>query len=125
MANVLESMVTKYADLDSQIKTLKKESDPLNKAIKGVMSEQGLSKFEAEGVKVTFQVQERNTTNEDKLLLKLKALGLTEAIKVVEKPDEAVIEQLIYEGKLPAAELASCVETKYIEVLKVTGGKKK
>jgi hypothetical protein len=120
----LDSAVVKYHELNEQSKGLKKQLDPINKDIKAYMKEERLSKYEAGDIKVAFSVQERTTMNEDALVEKLKALGLTEAIKTVEKPNEEVIEHLLYEGKLAASELESCVEKKFIEVLKVSGGKK-
>lgn len=119
-----DETIQQYAELDAEAKALKKQLDPMNKDIKSHMKFAGLKKYEVGDIKVSYNVQERTNMNEDALVEKLRGLGLTEAIKTVEKPNEAVIEQLIYEGKLPASELESCIEKKYIEVLKVTGGKK-
>lgn len=123
-ASDFEATVEKYVELDAQQKALKKELDPMNKEIKAHMKSNNMKEFKTADFKVSFSVQERTSMNEDALLKKLKALGLTEAIVTVEKPDETVLEKLIYEGKLDASELESCIERKFVEVLKVTGGKK-
>lgn len=112
--------VIDYVKYDTTAKEMKSKMDPLNKKIKKYMSENKMKNFEAGDVKVSYQLQTRSTMNEDALIGRLKKLGLHEAIKTVEKPDEQVIEQLIFEGKLPASELQSCITTKYVEVLKVS-----
>jgi hypothetical protein len=119
-----EDKVKHYFKLDQEEKSVKKEKTPLNVAIKDHMKSNALNAVEVDGIKVSYQVQERTSMNEDKLLLKLKSLGLTEAIVTVEKPDSESVSKLIYDGKLTTEELESCIEKKYVEVLSVKGGKK-
>lgn len=118
-STTFENKVKMYAELDTQEKAIKKQKDPLNKSIKEEMKSKGLSKFEHENIVVDYSVQERTSMNEDRLVMKLKSLGFDEAIKTVEVPDQAVIESLIYEGKLSPIELDDCIEKKRVEVLKV------
>ena len=120
----LQTLAEKYALLDQQEKNAKKLKTPLNKEIKELMVKGDLSTFEHGGVTLSYSTQNRNDMNEDALVEKLKSLGLTEAIQIVEKPNEEMITQLIYEGKLSASDLESCVTTKVIEVLKVSVKKK-
>lgn len=120
----LEQLVFHFAELDAEQKRLKKEGDPLKDKIKTIMNEHEMDRFEKGPIQVTFSIQERRTMNEERLLQKLKSLGLTEAIKTVEKPDQQVIEDLIYEGALDPSDLDECIERKQVEVLRVKGGEK-
>lgn len=120
----LKELVFKFAKIDAEQKRLKKLGDPLKNKIKKYMLQNGLDTFKEGPVTASFKIQERTSMNEDKLVSKLKSLGLFEAIKTVEVPDQAVIEELIYEGKLDPIELDDCIIRKNVEVLRVTGGDK-
>lgn len=120
----LKDLVFKFAKIDAEQKRLKKLGDPLKDKIKKYMNQNGLDTFKEGPVTASFKIHERTSMNEDKLLSKLKSLGLSEAIKTVEVPDQAVIEELIYEGRLDPIELDDCIIRKNVEVLRVTGGDK-
>lgn len=111
--------VERYVDLDTEAKSIKKEMEPMNKSIKEHMKSNDLKTFESGKVKVMYSVQEKTNMNSAKLILTLKKLGLKEAIKKIEIPDDAKIQELIYEGRLAPSDIGHCVETKYVEVLKV------
>jgi len=120
----LGEQVKKYFAFDQAEKTAKKDKEPLNKSIKLEMRTSGLKEFNSDGIVADFSTQQRTTMNEAKLLVKLKELGLDNAIETVEKPNQAVVEDLVYNGKLDPAVLAGCIETKEVEVLKVAKAKK-
>lgn len=113
----IEQRIDQAFQLDQQIKSLTKDLDPVKKDIKNEMKESGLTKVESANAVASLSTQERTSMNEDKLVLKLQALGLDEALTTKIIPNNEVIEQLIFEGKLDAAELQSCVEVKYVDVL--------
>lgn len=119
-----EEQVKHYYQYDLEEKAAKDSKKPLNTSIKKHMQANNLKAVEVDGLKVSYSLQERTNMNEDKLLLKLKSLGLTEAIVTVEKPDAEAVSKLIYDGKLTTEELDACIEKKYVEVLSVKGGKK-
>lgn len=121
----LETLVPHYAYLDANKKALDKEMKPMNEQIKAAMNELNLSVFEIDGVQAVYSVQDRSTTNEDMLLRRLQELSLFEAIEVVSRPNMKVVQDLIYAGKLPAHEIAGCVERKFVEVLTVKTTKNK
>lgn len=121
----LDQRVELFYNLDQQIKSLGKEADPIKQEIKDEMKAGGMKSVETPTAIAELSTQERTKMNEDKLVLKLKALGLTEAIAIKEVPNSEVIEQLVFEGKLAAEELASCVEVTYVDVLKVKKAKVK
>lgn len=120
----LKDVLLKFAQYDAEQKRLKKISEPLKKQIKDYMSENDIEKLEEGPVVAQFQRQERVSTNEEKLVDKLKSLGFDKAIRTVEVPDQEVIEELIYQGELNPAELDDCVIRKEIERLTVKGGDK-
>lgn len=115
----IENLVKTYHSLDSQIKELESEKKPLNLTLKDHMRQNGLKDLAVGGLKLSFSVQERASMNEAKLLRRLKELGLDEAVKMVEVPDQAVIERMLYDGTLTPQTLADCTETKVVETLSV------
>lgn len=121
---IFRNHVVTFAVLDAEQKKLKKESDPLKDRIKKYMGDNDLDTFKEGPVTAKYQIQERKSMNEPMLVNKLKALGLDDAIKTVEVPDQAAIEELIYAGELDPADLDECVIRKNVTVLKVTGGDK-
>lgn len=121
----LPQKLTKFAEYNEQAKKYEKLKEPLNKEIKTIMSGAGIDEFESEGVTATLQTQERSSMNSAKLLNRLKELGFEEAIETVERPNDAVVERLIYDGKLDPELIQDCVETKHVQVLKVKSTVKK
>ena len=69
-------------------------------------------------------MQERSSTITEKLIERLKALGLTSAIKMIETINEEEVQNMMYDGRLNAAQIADCIKTKGVEVLRITGVKK-
>lgn len=115
----LSEIVSEFYKHDSIEKLAKKKAEPIKAEIKKLMGSVELGEFETDDLVATFSIQERTSTNEAKLLNKLKELGMAECIETVERPNTAVLETLIYDGKLDASILADCFETKNVEVLSV------
>lgn len=125
----LEQTIITFYDVKSSADKYKKESDELNKEIKrelrvGVEAGQSVELVVGD-LSAVFQVQERTSMNSEKLLQRLRDLGLTQAIKTIEAPDENVLEDLIYRGELDAGLISDCNESSLVEVLKVTKVKAK
>src|SRR6185312_3212090 len=97
---IFKNHVATFAVLDAEQKKLKKESDPLKDRIKDYMGQHELDVYKVGPVTASYSIQERKSMNEPMLVNKLKALGLDEAIKTVEVPDQSAIEELIYAGTL-------------------------
>jgi hypothetical protein len=116
--------VTNYAELDAKAKQLEELKKPLNSEIKAYMKHNDLKEVSAAGIKAVYGKQERVSMNQDKLLDKVKQLGLNHAIKTVEVVDEQVIESMIFNGELNASQIEDCIERKIIETLTIKGGKK-
>lgn len=123
-SEVFREKLKEFAKLDAEMKRIKKEADKLKSDVKDYMGLNDLDEFEDGPVKATYQIQERKNMNEAKLIQKLKDLGLDNAIKKVEAVDQAVVEDLIYDGVLNPKYLDECIERKQVTVLKVKGGDK-
>jgi hypothetical protein len=116
--------VTNYAELDAKAKQLEELKKPLNAEIKSYMKHNDLKEVSAAGIKAVYGKQERVSMNQDKLLDKVKQLGLNHAIKTIEVVDEQVLESMIFNGELNASQIEECMERKIIETLTIKGGKK-
>lgn len=122
---MLKELVTRYLENKTELDRIKKITDSLNANIKSEMLENNIDKFEEDNVIANLNKQERVTVNQDKLLQKLKDLGITKPVKLVETLDEGVLQDMIYNGELDANIVAECTDTKEVYVLKVKGKKVK
>ena len=131
----LDTLVSHYGELDSQIKSLTKEFDSDKVTLKNLMSDNKYDNYTAGGYTVTRQVSYRTKIDENKMLEVLKAdwkqrYGDLECpyIKVKEVVDSDALEAVIYAGELPAevlAKLDGCQEKQEVVTLKCTKTKKK
>lgn len=121
----LAETVKEYYQIHAQIKELDETDKALNKQIKTTMSDNDLTDFTEGDINVKLTTQRRSNTNSEMLVEKLKSLGYTNCIKTIEVPNENEIENLIYNGKLPADLLTSCTTTTEVRVLKIKKLKKK
>lgn len=113
----LEQKAAKYYELDKQEKDAKKAKTPIGDEFKSLYPTKG--QYEAGEFMIVRGTQERTNMNEERLIQKLKDLGFNEAIATKEVPNQEVIESLIYEGKLPAEVLQSCVDVQYVQTVQV------
>ena len=117
--DTLEVLIPKFFEKDSEQKAMKKEADKIKSSAKDKMTELNMEEFEVGDLVATLKSQDRSAMNPEKLLAKMKELGHTSAIKVVEVIDETAVEDLIYNGKLQAEEIADCLEPKIVSVFSV------
>lgn len=109
-----------YADKE-ELDKYKKSTDEYNKQIKDLMQQLNTNIFATDnGLIAKIIVQNRDSFIEDKLLLKLKELGITTPIKTIEVVDYSELENVIYNGQLDASELTNCKENKKVVTLKVS-----
>jgi len=121
---MLENLVASYYVLDTEIKGLTKEKNPLNARIKKEMWESNMETVITDtGVTAKLRTQEQVSLNSEKLLSTLQQMELTQAIKTIQTPDQKVVEDMIYNGELDPNVLESCLEKKYIKVLTIKGAK--
>ena len=116
------SKIRHLAKLDAEKKALEKELKPVKDIVKKYMGDNGMELFDDGEVTAKYQVQERKSMNEEMLIEKLKGLGLEDGIELIEKPNESIIEEMIYDGRLNPSVLDECVTRKEIIKLTVKGG---
>lgn len=108
LGEIIERYGTNKAELDK----IKKVVDADNTEIKLLMNKDGLSEFSSDNFTAKCSVITSQDFDEGLLLAKIKELGLSNCIATREYVDMEVLENLIYNGSVNAAELASCKVTK-------------
>ena len=117
---VLYDLVETYKINNGEMAKLKKVVDETNKKIKETMTLMKLNNVSTPtGITAKLSEQDRASINSDGLVAKLKQLGISTAIKVIEVPDDAMIERMIYDKELDPQIVADCTVHKIIHVLKV------
>ena len=120
---ILEVLL-RYDQLNEEAKRLSEEAGKLNAEIKAYMREHELKTLTAGKVSATFSTQERTATLVEKMIERLKTLGLNEAIIQIESLDEAKVQNMIYEKRLTPQQIEDCIEVKKVEVLRISKSKK-
>ena len=120
---ILEVLL-RYDQLNEEAKRLSDEAGKLNAEIKAYMREHELNTLTAGKVSATFSTQERTATLVEKMIERLKTLGLNEAIIQIESLDEAKVQNMIYEKRLTPQQIEDCIEVKKVEVLRISKSKK-
>lgn len=131
----LDELIPSYGTNNAQLSELKKVTDAQNKRIKELMAEDNLELYETGDYKATYNVSQRESYDEEKLLTTLKEMwakrwGAQECpmIKTKEYVDIEALEDAIYVGKLTTEEIAQlkpCINQKEVVTLRVTKRKKK
>lgn len=118
---LLEEQIQNFYADKQQLDYYKKVTDDRNKSIKNMMQELEKTEFvTSDGIVAKMNVQKRESFIDDKLILKLKELGVTTPIKTIEVVDMDELENVIYNGNLDASELTGCKQIKEVVVLKVS-----
>ena len=120
----LQELIPRYQLNKSEMDSYKKIVDKDNKEIKMIMLESQLPEFVMGDIKATCSVSERQDFIEEALIEKLKNMKVRGIIKKKEYVDMDALENAIYNGKVNAAELASCQTTKEVVTLRVSKVKK-
>ena len=119
--DLLKELIEVYYEDKAAMDGYKKSVDKHNKQIKEMMNDFNVSEFETDnGLIAKITTQQRESFIDDKLLSKLKELGVTAPIKTVEVVDMDELENVIYNGELNASELTPCKQVKEVVTLKVT-----
>ena len=118
---LLSDMINYFTEQKEPFESYKKEVDGANADIKFLMNKLGKNEFTSSwGYTAKLNIQKRESFIEDKLIAKLKELGVVSPIKTVEVVDMDELENVIYNGWLDASELTNCKQVKEIPVLKVS-----
>lgn len=104
----LDKLIPMYGKDKAVLDEYKKSTDLANKRIKELMVEQGLNEKEAGGYLVKYSISVSESYDTDQLIEYIhKHKDLEPCIKTREYIDEAVLEDLIYKGKLSKTEVAA------------------
>jgi hypothetical protein len=121
--NLCKSIGVTFEDIkelnlkSKQYTELEKEIKPLKDKIKLALLSAKAKKGTFGDVTLSITIQNRDTMDEDKLTAILKLKGLTDAIKIVEKPDPNKIPELLAEGLITDEELNSCMIPNKVTIL--------
>lgn len=119
--NQLEQIIGKFYDVKSDADDFKKEADSYNKEIKELMAKINIEDYTTEdGLVAKKSIQKRESFNEPNLINYLKENDFSDAIDLVEVINYDKLEDMIYNGKLIASDIAEFRETKEVVTLKVS-----
>lgn len=114
-----------YAKKD-RLDYYKKETDSENKRIKELMTELNLTEFVNDnGLQAKITVQKRENFIEDKLISYLIDNNFVDAIELVPTINYDKLEDMIYNGRINASELAEYKTIKEVPTLKISKKKEK
>ena len=117
---LLNGLIGSYKQNKESLDNYKKIAEEQNSQIKEIMQNNNLEEYQTlDGLKAKITVQKRESFIDDKLIAKLKELGVTSPIKTVEIVDMDELENVIYNHQLDAAELTDCKQVKEVITLKV------
>ena len=117
----LSDMVNYYFEQKQDLDMLKKETENVNTDIKYLMNKLNKKEFKTDsGLIAKINVQKKESFIDEKLIAKLKELGVVSPIKTIEVVDMDELENVIYNGWLDASELTNCKQTKEVITLKVS-----
>ena len=118
---LLDDMIEYFVEQKEPLEYYKKEVDGANADIKFMMHKLNKNEFTTHmGNTAKVTTQKRESFIDDKLISKLKELGVTSPIKTVEVVDMDELENVIYNGDLDASKLTDCKQVKEVVVLKVS-----
>lgn len=126
MEENLHELILGYYNEKQELDKSKKIVDEYNKEIKEGLAELGVTEFTTKsGLVAKLSTQKRESFNESALIEKLLELDIKEAVELVPQINWDKVEDLIYNGKLDAAELTPYKEVKEVVTLKVSKPKVK
>ena len=121
MGEDLEELINIFYADKQELDNYKKSTDEYNRKIKDMMNKLDVTEVETtNGLVAKLSIQNRESFMDDKLIAKLKELGVITPIKTVEIVDMDELENVIYNGQLNAAELTDCKQVKQVTTLKVS-----
>ena len=121
----LYELIEQFGETNEKVKLLKKTTDELNTEIKEIMSKSETKNVDTEHFTATYSVTKSESFDDERLIKKLKDLGLHRVIKTVEVVDMELLESAIYDGEISGSELADCKTVKETPKLVVKVRKEK
>ena len=123
--NELNRLIEEFGEQNEEVKRLKKSTDVLNVQIKEILSKAENHTVDTERFTATYSESVSESFDEDRLLEKLREMGVEGVIKTKEYVDMDALEDAIYNGKVAGSDLADCKVTKITPKLVVNVRKQK
>lgn len=118
--NMLNAAIQNFYEDKQKVDEFKKSVDYYSKEIKDLMKELSIKEFKTDdGLTAKITIRHKDSFNENALINKLKLLGITSPIKMIETIDYDALENSIYNNEFDAREIMDCRESKEIESLTV------
>lgn len=122
----LSDLVSTAHNLKSIADEAKKKADEAKRDLTEYLNKEGISKGNFDGISFTWQVQERRSMDEEKLLEIIKELiednpGVLPDDLVIQKEvvNEDTLEKLVYDGVIVEEDIAEAITIKNIKVLRM------
>lgn len=132
MDGTIYDLVQRYGTLKAEMDSYKKQVDQDNKDIKTIMAREGLTMIKSGDFVAKYSVIVSEDFDKEKLLSKLRTMfvdgkGMDELGVIVYEPVVSMeaLEDLIYNGKINAADLADCKTRKETPRLTISKAKEK
>lgn len=123
--NELNRLIEEFGEQNEEVKRLKKSTDVLNVQIKEILSKAENRTVDTERFTATYSESVSESFDEERLLEKLRAMGVEGVIKTKEYVDMDALEDAIYNGAVAGSDLADCKVTKITPKLVVKVRKQK
>ena len=121
MEENLQELIRLFYEDKQQADKFKKSVESYNKDIKDALTELGITEFEnRDGLVAKLTTQKRESFNEPALIEKLLQTDAKIAVELIPQINWDTVEDLIYNGRLDAAELTPFKEVKEILTLKIS-----
>lgn len=123
--NELNRLIEEFGEQNEEVKRLKKSTDVLNVQIKEILSKAENRTVDTKRFTATYSESVSESFDEERLLEKLRAMGVEGVIKTKEYVDMDALEDAIYNGAVAGSDLADCKVTKITPKLVVKVRKQK
>ena len=124
----LDTLIPVYYDDKKNLDFYKKQCDAGNAKIKELMANQGIKDYEVDGITAKYIIQNKESMDEDKLLILLKERGYENVIKTKEYVDMDLLEDALYHDTIDkdtVVEMDKCKSVKEVIQLRVSKRKEK
>lgn len=124
----LKELIPVYYDNKQNLDFYKKQCDAENAKIKELMAEQKITDFEVDGITAKYVIQNKESMDEDRLLILLKERGYENVIKTREYVDMDLLEDALYHDTIDKdtiVEMDKCKNVKEVIQLRVSKRKVK
>lgn len=124
----LNVLVPSYYDNKQNLDFYKKQCDAENAQIKELMAKQKIKDFEVDGITAKYVIQNKESMDEERLLVLLKERGYENVIRTKEYVDMDLLEDALYHDTIDKdtiIEMDKCKSVKEVIQLRISKKKEK